>query len=104
MSYLLQLQLYFCFILFSYKERSATNAKMLRDVKFPLSFDAYDLCTKRLQDKLLPMREKFKEIDDAEAAKKMSLEEKEKNKSKTGQVIPFQFADGKFLLNNIRCE
>lgn len=36
------------------------NAKILKDIKFPLDFDAFDLCTEELQEKLTPMRTKFK--------------------------------------------
>jgi ubiquitin carboxyl-terminal hydrolase 14 len=86
---------------FYYKERASTNAKMLRDVKFPMSFDAHDLCTKRLQDKLLPMREKFKELEDAETTKKLTLQDKEK-KSETGNIVPFQFADGTSTFKKIK--
>jgi ubiquitin carboxyl-terminal hydrolase 14 len=80
---------------FFYKTQG-TNAKVLRDVKFPVSFDAYDLCTKRLQDKLIPMREKFKEFEDGETQKKLSLKEKaavKKDKNKKA-VYPFSFEDG----------
>lgn len=45
---------------FFYKERENVNAKMLKDVKFPISLDLFDLCTPALQQKLLPMRHKFK--------------------------------------------
>lgn len=36
----------------------------LQDVKFPLSLDVFDLCTEKLQQKLMPIRAKFKEIED----------------------------------------
>lgn len=48
------------FVRFYYKEKEAINAKILKDVKFPLDFDAYDLCSPELQEKLAPMRAKFK--------------------------------------------
>ncbi|KAF4522269.1 hypothetical protein B566_EDAN011965 [Ephemera danica] len=48
------------FVRFYYKEREAVNAKILKDVKFPLQFDAWELCTPRLQALLEPMRLKFK--------------------------------------------
>lgn len=50
---------------FFYKERGATNAKILKDIKFTLSLDLFDLCSEELQQKLIPMREKFKEVEDA---------------------------------------
>lgn len=36
------------------------SAKILKDVKFPLDLDVFDMCTPELQAKLLPMREVFK--------------------------------------------
>lgn len=35
-----------------------------QDVKFPMSLDVFDLCTEELQQKLMPVRTKFKEIED----------------------------------------
>ncbi|VDK43955.1 unnamed protein product [Anisakis simplex] len=49
---------------FFYKEKDNVNAKVLKDVKFPMSLDVYDMCTPELQAKLLPMREAFKKEDD----------------------------------------
>lgn len=48
------------FVRFYYKEKEAINAKILKDVKFPLEFDAFELCTTDLQKKLTPMRARFK--------------------------------------------
>lgn len=53
------------FVRFQYKERASTNAKILKDIKFPISLDVFELCTPELQDKLLPIRALFKEQDDA---------------------------------------
>jgi len=84
---------------FFYKERGNVNAKILKDVKFPLLFDAFDLCTKRLQEKLTPMRLKFKEVEDAETEAKLANKdkpidkEKEKEKSKNNVKIPYYFQD-----------
>lgn len=52
------------FIRFFYKEKNSINAKILKDVKFPFSLDLYDLCTPELQAKLMPLRQKFKEVED----------------------------------------
>ncbi|XP_074036611.1 ubiquitin specific protease 14 [Leptinotarsa decemlineata] len=52
------------FVRFYYKEKESINAKILKDVKFPLDFDAFELCTPELQEKLAPMRAKFKEFED----------------------------------------
>ena len=35
-----------------------------QDVKFPMSLDVFDLCSEELQQKLVPARTKFKEIED----------------------------------------
>lgn len=51
------------FVRFFFKEKEAINAKILKDVKFPLDFDAFDLCTPELQDRLAPMRAKYKVSD-----------------------------------------
>lgn len=36
------------------------NAKILKDVKFPMILDVFDLCTPELQKKLTPIRAKYK--------------------------------------------
>lgn len=35
-----------------------------QDVKFPLTLDVYELCRPELQQKLIPMRDRFKIMDD----------------------------------------
>lgn len=52
------------FVRFHYKGNVQTNAKLLRDVKFSMILDVYDLCTKQLQERLAPMRLKYKQADD----------------------------------------
>ncbi|GAA6071081.1 ubiquitin carboxyl-terminal hydrolase 14 [Tachysurus ichikawai] len=49
---------------FYYKERESVNAKVLKDVKFPLMLDVYEMCTPELQEKMVPVRSKFKEMED----------------------------------------
>uniref|UniRef100_A0A8C4E412 Ubiquitin carboxyl-terminal hydrolase n=1 Tax=Dicentrarchus labrax TaxID=13489 RepID=A0A8C4E412_DICLA len=73
---------------FFYKEKESVNAKVLKDVKFPLMLDVYELCTAELQEKMLPIRSKFKEVED----KKL---EKQQQKPDTAQVKyePFSFPD-----------
>lgn len=48
---------------FQFKQRDAVNAKILKDIKFPLMLDVFDLCSAELQQKLVPMRSKFKVND-----------------------------------------
>jgi ubiquitin carboxyl-terminal hydrolase 14 len=60
---------------FYYKEKERVSAKILKDIKFPLMLDCYDLCSKEFQEKLKPQRELFRLQDEevafqARAAKK----------------------------------
>ncbi|CAH0550579.1 unnamed protein product [Brassicogethes aeneus] len=64
------------FVRFYFKEKEAINAKILKDVKFPMDFDAFDLCSEELQEKLTPMRSKYKDLEDA------LVEHSDKDKSK----------------------
>lgn len=41
--------------------------QILKDVKFPMTLDLFEFCTKELQDKLLPEREKSRLEDEAKA-------------------------------------
>ena len=41
----------------------------LQDVKFPLQLDVFDLCSPELQQKLIPMRDRFKEEDEKQIEK-----------------------------------
>uniref|UniRef100_A0A2I3GZ81 Ubiquitin carboxyl-terminal hydrolase n=1 Tax=Nomascus leucogenys TaxID=61853 RepID=A0A2I3GZ81_NOMLE len=49
---------------FFYKEKESVNAKVLKDVKFPLMLDMYELCTPELQEKMVSFRSKFKDLED----------------------------------------
>lgn len=81
---------------FFYKEKEAVNAKILKDVKFPIVLDVFDLCTPELQKKLSPIREKYKDMEERqieeERAKKkgrpIAIEEKPRTRS-----LPFSFED-----------
>ncbi|XP_077284075.1 ubiquitin specific protease 14 [Arctopsyche grandis] len=92
------------FVRFYYKEKEAINAKILKDVKFPLDLDVYELCSPKLQEKLMPMRSKFKIKDDAKVEEALAGKEKEKeNKGKMPMIVkkddklkkyaPFSFDD-----------
>merc|ERR1711894_725801 len=50
---------------FQFKQKDAINAKILKDIKFPMMLDCFDYCKPELQEKLVPMRSKFKEYEDA---------------------------------------
>jgi len=75
------------FVRFHYKGNVQTNAKLLRDVKFSLVLDVHDLCTSRLQEKLAPMRLKYKKADDINATCKLKpgLSAKESLDQKAGE-------------------
>lgn len=92
------------FVRFYYKEKEAINAKILKDVKFPLEFDAFELCTSELQNKLVPMREKFKEYEDTLVEESCNTKTKDKGDSakKEMRKEPFWFKDGKRLKKVIR--
>lgn len=36
------------------------NAKILKDVKFPINLDVQESCTEELRNKLQPMRDRYK--------------------------------------------
>ena len=59
------------FVRFFYKGNNS-KVKILRDVEFTLSLDVFELCTEELQDKLRPMRNKFKEMEDKKVNETMN--------------------------------
>lgn len=84
------------FVRFYYKEKEAINAKILKDVKFPLEFDAFELCSTELQSKLTPMRDRFKEYEDSLLEESRNV----KDKKDMGDVVkknlknePYWFPD-----------
>lgn len=89
------------FVRFYFKEKESINAKILKDVKFPLNFDAFDLCTRELQIKLTPMREKFQKLEEAQLEESRSAKGKKNKKDvekKETKTEPFWFQDGKLRL------
>lgn len=58
------------FIRFFWKPEQRIRAKILRKVKFPLQFDATELCTPELQSKYSKARSKLKDIEDKREAKR----------------------------------
>lgn len=82
------------FVRFQYKGKEGINAKVLKDIKFAIEFDAFELCSKDLQDKLLPMRNKFKEVEDAAILAKESVKPGEKLVEKKTKGLPYSFEDG----------
>ena len=49
---------------FHFKQKEAVNAKVLKDIKFPVMLDMFDMCSPELQDKLRPVRAEFKAYED----------------------------------------
>lgn len=76
-----RLPAYLCIQLvrFYYKEKEKVSAKVLKDVKFPLVLDLYDLCTEGIKKRLVERRECFRLQDEADA-----LDRKQK-KARPGQ-------------------
>ncbi|CAG5896588.1 unnamed protein product [Menidia menidia] len=78
---------------FFYKEKESVNAKVLKDVKFPLMLDVYELCTGELQEKMLPIRSKFKEVEDKKLEKQQQKLLKKPDAAKDVKYEPFSFPD-----------
>ncbi|KAH9523744.1 Ubiquitin carboxyl-terminal hydrolase 14 [Bulinus truncatus] len=84
------------FVRFFYKEKQSTNAKILKDIKFPLSLDVFDLCTPSLQQKLIPIREHFKNMEDKKVAEAQAGKGKiltVKDLKKVVKTEPYWFPD-----------
>jgi len=75
-----RLPAYLCvqMVRFFYKEKGNVNAKILKDVKFPMKLDTYDLCTPDLQKRLKPVRERFASQDEAESEAAIALKQQHK--------------------------
>lgn len=83
---------------FVYKKKESINAKILKDIKFPISLDVFELCTAELQQKLIPMRSKFKEHEDRLCElkvvnQKSAGDEKKDEKEDDKYVYPTYFKD-----------
>jgi len=85
------------FVRFFYKEKEGINAKILKDIKFPLSLDVFDLCTSKLQQKLMPQRDLFKAAEDkkmeAAIANKAAGIKKEEDTKDDVKTAPYSFPD-----------
>lgn len=93
---------YLCISLvrFYYKEKEKVSAKVLKDVKFPMMLDVFDLCTTELQQKLIPRRELFRLQDEdikmVSKAKKLATEQQTKTSTnvqteQTTSYAPYSF-------------
>ncbi|CAH2242264.1 jg25195 [Pararge aegeria aegeria] len=83
------------FVRFFFKEKESINAKILKDVKFPLELDVYELCTPELQERLAPMRNRFKELEDASVESALGTKNKShgdsKKEAKRKTILPYWF-------------
>ncbi|KAG2458513.1 UBP14 hydrolase, partial [Polypterus senegalus] len=81
---------------FFYKEKESVNAKVLKDVKFPLMLDVFELCTTGVQEKMAAVRSKFKDVEDKKLSEQQKQHEKGNKVStplKDVKYEPFSFPD-----------
>ncbi|KAI3380948.1 hypothetical protein SNEBB_002545 [Seison nebaliae] len=57
---------------FFYKEKVNKSVKILKDIKFPMDLDLYQLCSENLQQKLLPARQLSEERKNDQLNRKVS--------------------------------
>lgn len=58
------------FVRFFWKAERNIKAKILRKVKFPMELDATDFCTDELKNKILPLKNRLRELEkERESAK-----------------------------------
>ncbi|KAI9265646.1 hypothetical protein EDC94DRAFT_603697 [Helicostylum pulchrum] len=70
------------FVRFFWKPQEQVKAKILRKVKFPLEFDATELCTPELQNKFSKAKLKIKQVQD----KKVQKERDEKRRKMNSDI------------------
>jgi len=78
---------------FHYKQKEKVNAKVLKDIKFPVMLDMFDMCSKELKEKLVPMRTKFKEYEDWLVESSHKLHGKGKNEALKEEKLAQDLAD-----------
>jgi ubiquitin carboxyl-terminal hydrolase 14 len=58
------------FVRFFWKPERNVKSKILRKVKFPMELDATDFCTDELKNKILPLKNRLRELEkERESAK-----------------------------------
>ncbi|KAI8991025.1 hypothetical protein BDF20DRAFT_811286 [Mycotypha africana] len=75
------------FVRFFWKPQELVKAKILRKVKFPLEFDATELCTPELQNKFSKAKLKLKEIEDKKVAKEREEKRRKMNDDVNGGKV-----------------
>ncbi|XP_076829138.1 ubiquitin carboxyl-terminal hydrolase 14 [Brachyhypopomus gauderio] len=78
---------------FFYKEKESVNAKVLKDVKFPLMLDVFELCTAELQEKMTAIRSKFKDMEDKKLEKQQQKVNRKVESAAPVKFEPFSFCD-----------
>ncbi|KAI8048039.1 uncharacterized protein B0P05DRAFT_519510 [Gilbertella persicaria] len=76
------------FVRFFWKPQEQVKAKILRKVKFPLEFDATELCTPELQNKFSKAKLKLKDVADKKVAKER--EEKRRKMNNSEEPTPME--------------
>ncbi|CAO3621166.1 unnamed protein product [Mucor fragilis] len=67
------------FVRFFWKPQEQVKAKILRKVKFPLEFDATEICTPELQNKFTKAKLKIKQVEDKKIAKERDEKRRKMN-------------------------
>ncbi|CAB03610.2 ubiquitin C-terminal hydrolase Ubp6 [Schizosaccharomyces pombe] len=92
------------FVRFYWKASIGKKAKILRKVKFPFELDAVEFCTPELSQKLIPVRDKLREIEknDEEherAAKRIKIQPSEDEKEAEAECRLTQVATCQSLVD-----
>uniref|UniRef100_UPI00358E510C ubiquitin carboxyl-terminal hydrolase 14 isoform X1 n=2 Tax=Myxine glutinosa TaxID=7769 RepID=UPI00358E510C len=77
---------------FFYKEKESVNAKILKDVKFPLLLDVFELCSTELQEKMGPIRSLFKDMDERKLLQQQQAKQGNVKEEKV-KLEPYSFPD-----------
>jgi ubiquitin carboxyl-terminal hydrolase 14 len=72
------------FVRFFWKPQEQVKAKILRKVKFPLEFDATEICTPELQNKFTKAKLKIKQVEDKKVAKERDEKRRKMNNDISG--------------------
>jgi ubiquitin carboxyl-terminal hydrolase 14 len=72
------------FVRFFWKPQEQVKAKILRKVKFPLEFDATEICTPELQNKFTKAKLKIKQVEDKKIAKERDEKRRKMNNDISG--------------------
>ncbi|KAI4848668.1 cysteine proteinase [Aureobasidium sp. EXF-8845] len=78
------------FVRFFWRKDTQKKAKIMRKVTFPMELDAVEFCTDELKKKLIPIRDRIREVrkeqEDVERAKKRQKRMKKEQEDLTGNA------------------